>query len=172
HMQGARGIPWRAPKGGTYLRGKRRVYFWRPELDDEPKRLTRYAEAQTNETATADPSSFILLGRRRRLGQNSWIHGAGRDGKSEAYAWLCAEDMTKLNLKQGDDISLSTASGEIRLPVFPREGVMSGTVIVPHGVPEVNVNKLIGSDHSLIEPLSGMHRMTGNRVHISAVKPL
>jgi len=74
--------------------------------------------------------------------------------------------MEKLDLKKGDDILLSTATGEIRLPVHPHDGVMVGTVIVPHGLPEVNVNKLIGSDHSLIEPLSGMHRMTGNRVQI------
>src|SRR5258706_343375 len=106
------------------------------------------------------------LGRRRRLAQNSWLHGATRDGKTEAYAWLCPADMEKLDLKNGDDILLSTATGEIRLPVQPHDGVMAGTVIVPHGLPEVNVNKLIGSDHSLIEPLSGMHRMTGNRVQI------
>ncbi len=39
-------------------------------------------------------------------------------------------------------------------------------VVIPHGLPEVNVNNLIGSDRSLIEPLSGMHRMTGNQVQV------
>jgi len=164
YMQGAQGLPWPMPKGGAYLRGKRRVYFWRPELQAEPERLAHYADEQTS--LQEENSTFTLLGRRRRLAQNSWLHGATRDGKTEAYAWLCPADMEKLDLKKGDHILLSTATGEIRLPVHPHDGVMVGTVIVPHGLPEVNVNKLIGSDHSLIEPLSGMHRMTGNRVQI------
>jgi anaerobic selenocysteine-containing dehydrogenase len=164
YMKGARGTPWPVPKGGAFLRGKRRVYFWRPELQSEPERLTRYVDEQAS--LQVENSTFILLGRRRRLAQNSWLHGATRNGKTEAYAWLCPADMEKLDLKKGDDILLSTAAGEIRLPVHPHDGVMAGTVIVPHGLPEVNVNKLIGSAHSLIEPLSGMHRMTGNRVQI------
>jgi anaerobic selenocysteine-containing dehydrogenase len=164
HMKGARGIPWKIPRGGTYLRGKRRVKFWSPELDREPERLTRYAEEQAN--LPKDSSTFILLGRRRRLGQNSWIHGATRNGKSVSCAWLCPSDMERLYLKKDDEIIVSSTSGEIRIPVQPHDGVMAGTVIIPHGLPEVNVNKLIASDHALIEPLSGMHRMTGNRVQI------
>ena len=164
YMGGARGTPWPTPKGGTFLRGKRRVYFWHPELQSEPERLARYVDEQAS--LQGEISTFILLGRRRRLAQNSWIHGATRDGKTEAQAWLCVADMERLDLKKGDNIILSTAAGEIQLPVHPHDGVMAGTVIVPHGLPEVNVNKLIGSAHSLIEPLSGMHRMTGNRVQI------
>ena len=167
-MQGAQGIPWRMPKGGTYLRGKRRINFWSPELDREPERLARYADEQMNHQH--DSSTFILLGRRRRLGQNSWIHGASRNGKSETHAWMCVEDMQRLGVKKDDEIILNTTSGEIRIPVQPNDGVMPGTVIVPHGLPNVNVNKLISSDHDLIEPLSGMHRMTGNRVQVGKVK--
>lgn len=164
YMKGARGTPWPMPKGGAYLRGKRRVHFWRPELDSEPERLRRYVEEEAS--VRGENSTFLLLGRRRRLAQNSWLHGATRDGKTEAQAWLCAADMARLDLKMGDEILLTTAAGEIRLPVHSHDGVMAGTVIVPHGLPEVNINKLIGSSHSLIEPLSGMHRMTGNRVQI------
>lgn len=164
YMQGARGIPWRTPKGGGYLRGKRRVYFWRPELESEPERLGRYVDEQ--DSLPGENATFILLGRRRRLAQNSWLHGATRDGKTEAQAWLSLADMERFDLREGDNILLSTAAGEIRLPVHSHDGVMAGTVVVPHGLPEVNVNTLIGSDHSLIEPLSGMHRMTGNRVQI------
>jgi formate dehydrogenase len=164
YMEGARGTPWPIPKGGTYLRGRRRVYFWRPELQSEPERLARYVDKQAS--LPGGNSTFTLLGRRRRLAQNSWLHGATRDGKAEAQAWLCLADMERLDLRKGDAIILSTATGDIQLPVHPHDGVMAGTVIVPHGLPEVNVNRLIGSDHSLIEPLSGMHRMTGTQVQI------
>lgn len=164
YMQGAQGIPWRTPRGGTYLKGRRRIDFWNIELDSEPERLARFADEQAN--VPKNSSTFIMLGRRRRLGQNSWIHGAARNGKSESFAWMSAVDMERLDLKIGDNIILSTAVGEIQIPVQPNDGVMPGTVIVPHGLPDVNVNKLITSDHSLIEPISGMHRMTGNRVQV------
>lgn len=51
------------------------------------------------------------------------------------------------------------------------EGVMAGTVVVPHGLPGTNVNILIGSHPSLIEPLSGMHRMSGHRVELRKLRP-
>jgi formylmethanofuran dehydrogenase subunit D len=79
---------------------------------------------------------------------------------------LCRVDMDRLSVQEGDDILVSSAAGEIRLPAWSHEGVLPGMVVVPHGLPEANVNTLIGSDRSLIEPLSGMHRMTGNRVQV------
>jgi anaerobic selenocysteine-containing dehydrogenase len=163
-MRGGRGIPWRPPKGGTYLRGKRQVRFWHPELESERERLARFAAEQIQ--VHTDAATFTLLGRRRRLGQNSWIHGATRDGKAEASAWLCLADMERLSLQEGDDILVSSAAGEIRLPARSHEGVLPGMVVIPHGLPGANVNTLISSDRSLIEPLSGMHRMTGNRVQV------
>jgi hypothetical protein len=44
-------------------------------------------------------------------------------------------------------------------------------VVVPHGLSGTNVNRLIGSDHSFIEPLSGMHRMSGHRVLLRKLSP-
>ena len=166
-MRGGRGIPWRPPKGGTYVRGKRHVRFWHPELHGERERLARYATEQSH--VQTDAATFTLLSRRRRLGQNSWIHGATRDGKTEASAWLCLVDMERLSLQEGDEILVSSAAGEICLPAWSHEGVLPGMVVIPHGLPEVNVNTLIGSDRSLIEPLSGMHRMTGNQVQVKRV---
>lgn len=39
--------------------------------------------------------------------------------------------------------------------------VEPGLVVVPHGLPDVNVNGLIPSSPELLEPLSGQHLMTG-----------
>jgi anaerobic selenocysteine-containing dehydrogenase len=168
-MRGGRGIPWRPPRGGTYLRGKRQVRFWHPELQSERERLARYAAEQSH--VQTDAATFTLLSRRRRLGQNSWIHGATRDGKTEASAWLCLGDMERLSLQEGDEILVSSAAGSIRLPAWSHEGVLPGMVVIPHGLPEANVNKLIGGDRSLIEPLSGMHQMTGNQVQVHRANP-
>jgi anaerobic selenocysteine-containing dehydrogenase len=166
---GGRGIPWRPPKGGTYLRGKRQVRFWHPELQGERERLARYATEQSQ--VHTDAATLTLLSRRRRLGQNSWLHGATRDGNTEASAWLCLSDMERLGIQEGEDILVSSASGSIRLPAWSNVGVLPGMVVVPHGLPEVNVNTLIGSDRSLIEPVSGMHRMTGNQVQVHRAHP-
>jgi len=145
------------------------VRFWHPELQSERERLARYATEQSH--VQLDAATFTLLSRRRRLGQNSWIHGATRDGKTEASAWLCRVDMERLSLQEGDEILVSSAAGEIRLPAWSHEGVLPGMVVIPHGLPEANVNKLISSDGSLIEPLSGMHRMTGNQVQVHRANP-
>ena len=74
--------------------------------------------------------------------------------------------MERLSLQEGDEILMSSAAGSIRLAARSHEGVLPGMVVVPHGLPEANVNNLISSDRSLIEPLSGMHRMTGNLVQV------
>ncbi len=74
--------------------------------------------------------------------------------------------MERLSLQDGEEILVSSAAGKIRLPAWSHEGVLPGMVVVPHGLPEANVNILIDSDRSLIEPLSGMHRMTGNQVQV------
>jgi anaerobic selenocysteine-containing dehydrogenase len=168
-MRSAQGVPWRRPRGGAYLRGRRRVRFWSAELEGEPLRLETHATDSI--AALADRSTFVLLCRRRRFAQNSWIHGGTRDGNSEAYASLCPADMKRLDLERDDPIELQSAAGAIRIPVRADEGVMAGTVVVPHGLPGVNVNRLIGSDHSLIEPLSGMHRMSGHRVVLRTLRP-
>ncbi len=169
-MPSVQGVPWRRPRGDTYLRGRRRVRFWSAELESEPRRLETHATELITAAPTED-SSFILLCRRRRFAQNSWIHGATRNGNSEAFASLCPADMKRLDLERDDSIELQTAAGAIRIPVRANDGVMAGTVVVPHGLPGTNVNILIGSDHSLIEPLSGMHRMSGHRVLLRKVCP-
>lgn len=168
-MRGGRGIPWRPPKGGSYLRGKRHVRFWHPELEGERERLARYAAEQSQVPPNA--ATFTLLSRRRRLAQNSWIHGATRDGNTEAGAWLSPGDMERLSVQEGDAILLRSAAGELRLPAWSHASVLPGMVVVPHGLPEANVNTLISSDQSLIEPLSGMHRMTGNQVYVQRANP-
>ncbi|MBC7171633.1 MAG: hypothetical protein H5U40_04365 [Polyangiaceae bacterium] len=43
-----------------------------------------------------------------------------------------------------------------------------GTVVVPHGLPELNVNSLIPSGERAVERLSGMHHMTGIAVSVKA----
>lgn len=160
------GIPWRAPRAGTY-RGQRKevLNFWHERLKNEPRRLKQFAEQlETNEAE----NTLILLGRRRRLAQNSWIHSASREEKaSESTAWLNPDDMQRFALSDGDMITIRSKISEIVLPVKADDSIMSGTIVVPHGLPDVNINRLISSDVEHIEPVSGMHQMNGHRVAIT-----
>lgn len=159
------GIPIPTPKPGTYLgRGgpmteDGRVHFWRPELDAERERLLAWEKA-------ARPDGFLLLGRRRRIGHNSWLHGGTREGAPESEAWMCPEDVARLGVEDGDEITLRTATGELSMPVRAKDGVVAGTVVVPHGELEVNVNELLPSGPGHIEPVSGMLHMTGVPVDV------
>ena len=56
-MPSVQGVPWRRPRGGTYLRGRRRVRFWSAELESEPHRL----ETHATELITAAPSRRFVL---------------------------------------------------------------------------------------------------------------
>jgi anaerobic selenocysteine-containing dehydrogenase len=166
---GAWGFPVPRPQPGRYLgRGPRtpghRMRFWHPDLDAEPARLTAYAT-----TLQASPgTTFILICRRRRLGHNSWLQGAVHDGDPDGTAWLAPADLAALEVPAGGDILVHTTSATLRLPAVPVNGVSPGTVVVPHGVPGINVNALMPSGVTHLESLSGQHRMTGIAVQITA----
>jgi formate dehydrogenase len=164
---GAAVLPAPRPKPGRYLgRGPltpgRQVRFWHPELEGEGERLMSYAK-QLREAAVAAAGALplTLIGRRRRLGHNGWLHGGARDGKEEAAAWLSPADFARLGLGQGDDVTIRGNGATIRLPAVAQQEVGPGTVVVPHGLNEVNVNDVIPSGVTAVEPISGNHHMTG-----------
>ena len=137
--------------------------FWHPDLAAEPARLAAYATTlQTSPGAT-----FTLICRRRRLGHNSWLHGAVHDGDADRAAWLAPADLAALGVPEGGDILLHTTSATLQMPAVPVSGVSPGTVVVPHGVPGINVNALMPSGVTHLEPLSGQHRMTGIAVQVT-----
>ncbi len=161
------GIRVASPEPETYLgRGPmtsdRRVRFWDRALDGERARLEAHEEALTGH------DGFVLLGRRRRIGHNSWLSGGIRDGAPEAEAWLAAEDMTTLGIADGDSIELRTEAGALVIPARASAGVARGTIVVPHGERAMNVNAILPAGAAHIEPLSGMLHMTGVPVEVRA----
>jgi formate dehydrogenase len=184
---GVQGVPVPRPQAGRYLGyGPRtpghRVRFWHTALSAEPDRLAAYAARRNSahvhsrsvaqdHIRTAPPSqhgtTFALLCRRRRLGHNSWLHGAGHDGDPDGVAWMAPTDLVALGVPEGAELLFQTASASLRLPTVPDSGVLPGTVVVPHGVPGMNVNALIPTGVAMLEPLSGQHYMTGTIVQVS-----
>jgi anaerobic selenocysteine-containing dehydrogenase len=183
---GRRGIPSLRPRAGRYLgRGPRtpgqQVRFWHAALSGEAQRLEAYVATleaplpMVSASAGTDMSSphpglvLTLLGRRRRLGHNSWLHSATHAGETDGTAWLAMTDYAALGLETGDEVVLQTATATLQVIARPRADVMPGTVVVPHGVPEANINALIPTGVAMLEPLSGQHRMTGIPVRVTPI---
>jgi formate dehydrogenase len=160
-----RGVPLPGPRAGAYLgRGPRtpghRVRFWDASLEPETARLDPVAESLVR-------APFVLMSRRRRLGHNGWVHGGVRDGDAESGAWMAAEDLAALGVEKGDLVELRSESAAIRVRAAAMAGVRRGTVVVPHGLPDVNVNAVIPSGPDAVERVSGQHWMTGIPVQVS-----
>ncbi|NIP68886.1 MAG: hypothetical protein GTO04_06810, partial [Planctomycetales bacterium] len=96
--------------------------FWSPELDGERERLATFATELEN-TGSDQDNCFILICRRRRLGHNSWLHGATREGQTETAAWLSPADLKNLSLRAGDEVELQTKRARLKLPVIAVEDV-------------------------------------------------
>jgi anaerobic selenocysteine-containing dehydrogenase len=191
-FQGAWGLPAPRPRPGRYLgRGPRtpghRMRFWHAELAAEPTRLAAYAAALSGSPVLlhqqdtvarvldGDPdplppgATFTLICRRRRLGHNSWLHGAVHDGNAECVAWLAPAELLALGVPAGGELLLHTTSATLRVSAVPVRDVPPKTVVVPHGVPGMNVNALLPTGVEMLEPISGQHFMTGIVVRVTVV---
>ena len=172
-FRGVQGLLGPSPKPGCYLgRGPRtpghRIRFWHADLEGEGERLTAYGTSlQTPPRQAGAGLELTLICRRRRLGHNSWLHGALHNGQAEDAAWFAPRDLADLGLPHGGAVRVQTASASLQIDAVPVDEVSSGVVVVPHGLPNANVNALIPSGVEMIEPLSGQHRLTGIPVRVS-----
>ena len=145
----------------------KKLKFWHTWLEAEPARLALFA---TEVAAGRRSGEYLVLGRRRKLGHNGWLHGATRSGDEEAAVWIAAADARGLGLSAdaSHEVEIYNDTGVLRLPARIHDDVLPGTVVVPHGLPGANLNALIpsGPDAQTIEPISGMHQMQGIAVRL------
>lgn len=149
------GLPVPRVRPGQWLR-RNRLRLWDARVAEELRRLR--AEPRPS---MGEPEGFTLVGRRRRLGHNSWLHGAQRSGEPEAVAWLSPQDLAALGVAEGRAIEIHSEIGTLRISTRAVEGLAPRTVVVPHGLPELNVNALIPGGPERIERVSGQLTMTG-----------
>ena len=161
------GVPAPRPKPGTYLgRGPRTpdhaLRFFSPALRDEAARLDE-------EAARLARASLLMIGRRRRIGHNGWLHGGARTSEKPEPAWMHADDLAARGVASGEEVRVATSEGEITLPVIAKDGVARGTIVVAHGLGgDANVNAIIPSGVDAIERVSGQLRMTAIAVTVTA----
>jgi anaerobic selenocysteine-containing dehydrogenase len=161
------------------LHGDGRVHLDDPRIAAEVERL---AERRENPELP-----LRLIGMRELRSENSWMHNAPllmRGGRRHT-ARMHPDDARELGLADDDVVRLSTRHGAIELPVTLTSDLVPGVVAVPHGwghdgrggwraanaAGGANVNALMSTDPSDIEPLAGMAHLSGVPVRAERVAP-
>jgi anaerobic selenocysteine-containing dehydrogenase len=147
-----------------------------PKLEDDYKRLL------------GEQGSLKLITKREPFTHNSWTHNFKPfvgPKRTTNYLYLNPGDAKKRRLKDGDGAEISSAFGQVEIPVRITEDLMPGVVAFPHGWghqnaqglsiarehPGVNANLLTPDGPEGCEALSGMAHMTGLVVEVRKAKP-
>ncbi|MGW4597416.1 molybdopterin oxidoreductase family protein [Streptomyces sp. NPDC004457] len=130
------------------------------------------------------PAGLVLVGRRHLRSNNSWMHNvpALTGGSNRCTVHIHPDDAARLGVRDGADVRVKGAGGEVVAPAEVTDGVRPGVVSLPHGWghdrpgtrlghastdPGVNVNQLL--DGSLLDPLSGNAVLNGVPVELVAL---
>jgi anaerobic selenocysteine-containing dehydrogenase len=103
------------------------------ELVDDLKRLgDKFSQLNKKEE---NKFPYLLVGRRDPRTCNSWLHNSYRlvKGKPGCVAHINQADATRLNLESGEQMTITSRVGEIKIPIEVTEDMMEGVVSVPHG---------------------------------------
>ena len=83
----------------------------------------------------ASSSSLVLIGRRDLRSNNSWLHNSERlvRGKPRCTVLIHPDDATARGLSDGQQVTVTSSTGSIGLPLELTDTMMPGVVSVPHG---------------------------------------
>ncbi|MDT5016315.1 MAG: hypothetical protein QOD39_2475 [Mycobacterium sp.] len=135
--------------------------------------------------STPDDYPMRLIGMREARSENSWMHNAPllMRGERTQHARMHVDDAAAANIVDGDAVRITSAHGEIELPVIVTKDIVAGVVAVPHGWGHkgtagwrvangagcANVNRLTSSAPEDIERLAGMARLTGVPIRVETL---
>jgi anaerobic selenocysteine-containing dehydrogenase len=146
-------------------------------------RLRAALERATKRTDGAP--QLVLVGRRDLRSNNSWMHNLQVlvKGKPRCTVHVHPDDAGRAGIRDGDDVTVTSPSGQIVLPAEVTDAVMPGVVSIPHGWGHgvegtrmktaaahagANSNVLARSD--LFDPLSGNAVLNGIPVEVAPVR--
>ncbi|MER5570781.1 molybdopterin-dependent oxidoreductase [Streptomyces goshikiensis] len=122
---------------------------------------------------------MLLIGRRQLRSNNSWLHNVPSlvGGSNRCTLHIHPDDVARLGLQT--HARVTSATGDLVVPIEPNEAIMPGVVSLPHGWghagseqrtaaahPGVNANAL--TDDSTIDALSGNAVFNGAPVTVVA----
>jgi formate dehydrogenase len=143
------------------------------------------ARLEAAEADLARPGVLRLVGRRDRRSHNSWMHNNAHISQPDGNtALLHPDDAAERGIVDGDDVEVSSATGQVRLPVSLTTDVARGVVVVPHGwghagsgarraqaLPGVNVNDVVPGGAAHMDPVSGQAVMLAHEVQVRVSVP-
>lgn len=133
----------------------------------------------------SEPPGLVLISRRELRSNNSWLHNSRRmvKGKNRCTLHMHPQDAAARGLQAGQDVSVSSAVGEVRVPLQLEEAMMPGVVSLPHGyghhrpgirmqvaasVAGVSINDL--TDPARVDELSGNAALSGVPVDVRSAR--
>jgi anaerobic selenocysteine-containing dehydrogenase len=146
-----------------------------PALAEQMPRLARYVDQQKE--------GLVLIGRRHARTNNSWMHNCHSlvKGPDRAQLFMNPGDVTRLGLKDGQDVQVASRVGAVSASLSARDEMMPGVVSLPHGyghqavkdtmkiagnLAGPNINTL--TDETLFEPLIGTAILNGVPVSVTS----
>lgn len=165
------------PRLGKVLATKdHRVHLAPAEfLADARARLADATDAPTD-------GRLQLIGRRHLRSNNSWLHNVPTmtGGNNRCTVLMHPDDAAARGLSQGDSVRITSAIGQIDVPVDISDEMRAGTVAVPHGwghrdtgwqhantLPGANVNDLHDPDQ--VDTFTGTAAVNNTWVTVTAV---
>lgn len=162
----------------------KRVQLAPPVLVAQARELLDGAGSGGPSEEGPDGFDLRLIGRRHLRSNNSWLHNvpAMVKGPVRCTALMHPDDATARGLADGEDVTVTSATGSIVVPVEVSDEIRRGTVAIPHGwghgVPGVgwqvaavvggaNVNLL--HDPAQVDPVSGNAAVNSTWVRVEPV---
>jgi anaerobic selenocysteine-containing dehydrogenase len=126
--------------------------------------------------------ALLLIGRRHLRTNNSWGQNVPslRGTRDMCVLHLHPDDAVAAGVKDGQDVRVSSSTGQVVVPVEVTDDIRPGVVSLPHGFghdlegielavassrPGANVNRLVG--RSTLDPLSGTSGLSGVPVEVA-----
>jgi len=101
-------------------------------IKDLERLNTKFNQVEKESTASYP---FALIGRRHLRSNNSWMHNSERlvKGKERCTLIMHSNDAKALNINEGQNVTVTSTIGQVKLPVEITENIMPGVVSIPHG---------------------------------------
>ena len=130
---------------------------------------------------------FLLIGRRHLRSNNSWMHNVKGliKGKNRCTVMMNTKNAQALNVEEGEKVVVTSATGQIIIPVEITDKIMEGVVSIPHGFGHarkgvrldvaahkdyagVSVNDI--TDHNRLDKVTGNAAFSGQPIQIKKMK--
>ncbi|HVE69083.1 MAG TPA: molybdopterin-dependent oxidoreductase [Solirubrobacteraceae bacterium] len=129
--------------------------------------------------------SVVLVGRRQLRSNNSWMHNLEPlvKGKVRCTMHVHPDDAARFGLEEGALARVTSATGEVSVPVEVTDAVMPGVVSIPHGwghdvdgvsmevaTAHAGTNSNTLADESLVDAVSGNAVLNGIPVEVAPLR--